>query len=585
VTPWQTCTPASPTGTVAGSAVAVEVACATNHYKVTGVASGLLLAGLSLRSGADALAVDADGVFTFATAIASGDPYAVTTTALPATQACALLGASGTVGGADLSVTVTCGCAGGLGNCDGVASNGCETDTRTTALACGTCGNACAGGVECVGGVCTAPTCSDRRQNGNETDVDCGGSCSPCADGLLCARAADCRSLVCTAGHCAAPRCDDLLKNGTETDVDCGGGSCPGCRSGLACASDGDCASGHCRSGTCVPDVLVVRIGDGSATLSTSAAAVFLERRSGADGASVATIALPTAVSGSQRRLTLSGTATSEGALARSADGKYVTLAGYDAAPGTATVASSTTASVNRVVGRVDSAGTIDTSTALDVAFNAASVRAAVTEDGTAFWVAGQSSGVQYATLGSTTGATQLTVSPTNLRTCEIAGSQLYCDAASGTFQSVFAVGSGLPTTTGQTATVLPGLPTTAGPSPYAFALLDRNANVAGLDTLYLADDRTTASGGGLQKWTFNGITWTLAKTFTNGLGAGLRGVTAWTEGANVVLVVSEAGTPPNRLLTLVDEGSLDPSYAPTFSAIATSPADTVYRGVVRAPE
>jgi len=46
------------------------------------------------------------------------------------------------------------------------------------------------------------PTCSDGIQNGNETGVDCGGSCPAC------------------------PTCTDGIQNGDEEGVDCGG-SCP----------------------------------------------------------------------------------------------------------------------------------------------------------------------------------------------------------------------------------------------------------------------------------------------------------------------------------------------------------------------
>src|SRR5882757_2472198 len=30
------------------------------------------------------------------------------------------------------------------------------------------------------------PSCSDGKHNGSETDVDCGGSCAPCAPGSVC---------------------------------------------------------------------------------------------------------------------------------------------------------------------------------------------------------------------------------------------------------------------------------------------------------------------------------------------------------------------------------------------------------------
>jgi hypothetical protein len=64
-------------------------------------------------------------------------------------------------------------------------------------------------------------------------------------------------------------------------------------------------------------EFIVVRVGDGVAALTGSAAAAFLERYKISDGTLVGTpIALPTAVSGTNRRLTLGGNVASDGALA-----------------------------------------------------------------------------------------------------------------------------------------------------------------------------------------------------------------------------------------------------------------------------
>lgn len=49
------------------------------------------------------------------------------------------------------------------------------------------------------------PTCDDEIKNGNETDVDCGGSCSHCAAGQQCSADADCSSPygeMCVNGVC-----------------------------------------------------------------------------------------------------------------------------------------------------------------------------------------------------------------------------------------------------------------------------------------------------------------------------------------------------------------------------------------------
>jgi hypothetical protein len=94
-------------------------------------------------------------------------------------------------------------------------------------------------------GTCGIPTCDDGLLNGDETDVDCGGPCAPCGDGLMCAVVEDCESGVCGGGLCAAPACDDGVFNGAETDVDCGG-PCAPCASGLGCHRPADCQSGIC---------------------------------------------------------------------------------------------------------------------------------------------------------------------------------------------------------------------------------------------------------------------------------------------------------------------------------------------------
>lgn len=87
------------------------------------------------------------------------------------------------------------------------------------------------GGTLCNGaGACVAPACDDEIQNGNETDVDCGGVCGACADGRDCGVDTDCASGKCTGNVCQAPTCSDGVKNGSETGVDCGGSCnpCPG---------------------------------------------------------------------------------------------------------------------------------------------------------------------------------------------------------------------------------------------------------------------------------------------------------------------------------------------------------------------
>lgn len=107
----------------------------------------------------------------------------------------------------------------------------------------------------CPTGRCTtaapANTCRDRIRDGDETDVDCGGSCQPCAPALACTIPADCQSNACTGGTCAAASCTNGVRDAFESDVDCGS-TCGPCAAGLVCAADSDCASGSCDNGPAV---------------------------------------------------------------------------------------------------------------------------------------------------------------------------------------------------------------------------------------------------------------------------------------------------------------------------------------------
>src|SRR5262249_7862810 len=144
-------------------------------------------------------------------------------------------------------------------------------------------------------------------------------------------------------------------------------------------------------------DIVVYRVGTGSGSLTNTGNAVFLDEFSPA-GALVQSIAIPATAAGSNKPLIASGTATSEGLLSRSADGRYLVLTGYGTTVGGATSLSGTTATaVPRVVGRVDSAGAVDTSTALTDFASGNNPRSATSNDGAEFWVAGGAGGVRYA--------------------------------------------------------------------------------------------------------------------------------------------------------------------------------------------
>lgn len=320
-------------------------------------------------------------------------------------------------------------------------------------------------------------------------------------------------------------------------------------------------------------DIAVYRVGSGSGALSSAATAVFIDEYS-ASGTLVQSIAMPTLAGAGSFALTASGTATSEGLMTLSADGKSLVLTGYNAAVGTTAVASTTAASVTRVVGVVGANGNVNTTTGLGTSFSGNNVRSAVSTDGNQLWVSGPA-GVVSTTVGSTAAGTNL-ASTANLRQVEVFGGQLYASASSNSVPArIGTVGTGLPTTGSQTISSLPGLSTSTG-SPYAFFMADLNPNVAGLDTLYVADD--TATTGGLQKYSFDGTTWSAKGSI---VASNLRGLTGSVDASGKVTLF---GTSPSTLYSFVDTTGSAGSLGGSLTTLASATTNTAFRGVALAP-
>jgi hypothetical protein len=321
-------------------------------------------------------------------------------------------------------------------------------------------------------------------------------------------------------------------------------------------------------------NLVVYRVGDGSGALTGSATPVFLDTFTA--GTLSGTLAAPTAASGSNHMLTASGTATSEGLITQSTNGKYVLLTGYDTAVGTASITTSASASINRVVGRLDALGNLDTTTALNNAFSAGNPRSVTSDDGVELWLSGSNGGVLYASIGNTATTATIATSTTNLRQIDIFGGQLCVTSASGSLR-LGAVGSGLPTAS-TTITGLTGFPTSGG-SPYGFFFADLDG-MPGVDTLYVADD-SAALPGGLTKYSLVSGTWTSNGTVDNASAASYRGLAGTVSGTTVTLYTTRKGS---ELAVLVDSSGYNQPLSGTPTLLATAPTNTAFRGVALAP-
>ncbi|UOQ68587.1 T9SS type A sorting domain-containing protein [Hymenobacter volaticus] len=331
---------------------------------------------------------------------------------------------------------------------------------------------------------------------------------------------------------------------------------------------------------------VVVRIGNGSAALTNAATATFLVEYS-PTGTLVQEVPLPTTNTGSNFALNESGSATSDANLTRSADGRFLILTGYNSPLGTVSVANTAAATTNRVIGRIAADGTVNTTTRINDAFDTNNIRSAASLDGSSFYVVGANSGVRYLPLGNLGPTTALsTGSPTNLRTINFFGGNLYVGASSSSSYGVMQVGTGAPTAAGQALALLPGFLTDAGPSSFGFFCTDQSSAVPGIDVIYVADDRvpssgTMSNGGGIEKWSFVGGTWTRNGTIGSATAA-VRGLTGKVTGSVVTLVASG----PGGLYTVEDASGYNaaPTTAVLPAAFATAPTNTVFRGVALSP-
>jgi MYXO-CTERM domain-containing protein len=344
-------------------------------------------------------------------------------------------------------------------------------------------------------------------------------------------------------------------------------------------------------------NLLVSRYGDGTTTLSSAATAVAINEYTTAAGQSSAVQSIAFATSGANQ-FTDSGTATSDGYL--NTYNGYVAIAGYNAATGTASVASSNT----KVVQVLDSTGSVVNRAVFPTGGSAGSppspfsgnnIRSAIATSATNFYATGTSSGSPNtggAWYSNSTNYTQVSSTasgqPTNMRNVGIFGGQLYASSAASTGNGVWAVGSGLTTSSGQTSTLV--INAGSGASIYGFVMFDTNQD-GSVDLAYLADDRS-AAGGGLQKWMLVGGTWTQSwSRLVNSIGtlsdtagtgfAGIRGLTGtWdaVNGAQLYATTTESNN--NRLISIVDNGSI-PTTATNLVSAGTNFA---FRGVAFTP-
>jgi hypothetical protein len=345
----------------------------------------------------------------------------------------------------------------------------------------------------------------------------------------------------------------------------------------LACAALFSFAAPSVQAGALTPGNLVVLQSD--AQTSAAATVSLLEfTTSGTTQTATNTVTIPSTVASAPNNaaITQSGSATSEGFLNRSQDGRYLIVVGYNAASGATGVA---TGSADRVVGRIDSSGAVDSTTRV-AGLSGKNIRSAVSDNGSTIYVAGSQPTVGIQSIAFGTQPTNGNViTAANTIGLGIFGSQLYAHGSIGTLGTV---GSGLPTSTaGFTAlTAVNGTnATTIGSNASnQYYFLDRDSNIAGVDQCFIAD-----GASGIKKYSYNGTTWSLQGTIT-GTFFGLL-VEPNGSGTVIYATTGAGATAANTLVKYTDSAAYN--AAGSFSAattLATASTGKAFRGLAFAP-
>jgi hypothetical protein len=320
-------------------------------------------------------------------------------------------------------------------------------------------------------------------------------------------------------------------------------------------------------------DLVVLRDGTGSAPLSNAGTAIYLDQYT-TSGSFVNSLAIPSTGSSA---LVNSGTAGSEGALTLSANGQYLVVAGYNTTAGSASIASSTSATVPRGVATVNASGNYTLAATTTTTFSGNNIRSGTTDGSGNFWAVGAVGGSVYFNSSTTTITNSFTSA--NNRVIQDIGGNLYFSTGSGSTHGIYQI-SGTPTTTGNTAVSLINTSSLGSTSPYDFAF---NAS---LTLAYIADSDayTTSSGmGGIEKWALIGGVW----TFQYSLPVINTTGTSTTAGADG-LAVDFSGANPIIYATSADGASLfdvvDTNATATASLLATAAANEAFRGLDFSP-
>ncbi len=318
-------------------------------------------------------------------------------------------------------------------------------------------------------------------------------------------------------------------------------------------------------------NLVAIRVGDGAQTLSANGNSMFLDQL-GRDGSYLSTLSIPN--DGPYGMLALGPNIVTVGAntsitgngLSRSGDGLHLSFAGYATnLTYNAPLQNASAIAVPRGIGLIDARGHYALAIASTNSFNSAIWRGGLTDGTNNYYGYARTIGTYYFGYNSTGAVVQSTW--VNSRSAAIINGNIYMIAAVNALDGVMQI-NGYPTNAQAGTVIIPG---TTGSS-------DCDISPDG-KTLYLADDGGSGAGAGVQKWHFDGSTWSQQYILNSGVGA--RYVAAdFSDTNNVVVfaVTTEDGN--NTIVRIADTGA-----GATGTMVANAGANQNFRGIRFGPK
>ena len=317
-------------------------------------------------------------------------------------------------------------------------------------------------------------------------------------------------------------------------------------------------------------NVVAIRVGDGAQGLTTHGNSMFLDQWA-PDGSYLTTMSLPdsgpTSLVAIGPTVTVTPSSVTGNGLSRSANGRFLVFGAYNTNLSfTADLQSASAATVPRGIGLIDDQAQYTLAISSSSTSSGNFWRGAANDGTNNYWGFARTSSTYY--FGFDAPGLVIQSDWSNLRSMAIFNGRLYGVSAVTAKTGVMRF-AGLPTAAETVEVVI-----NTGSNFSSDCEVSPDGNL-----IYVADCNVSGAGGGIQRWQFDGSTWSLAYTLSDSLPGGAYYVTADFSGANPVVYAVTTDQDNNQIVRISDTGS-----GSTGTVVAYAGANQNFRGLRLGP-